>query len=70
LKGDDLEIAEKSIDCLAHFIKEMGLPTTFKDMHITDKSILRKVADTCNIMPGCAKQFSRDELYNILLECL
>ena len=70
LKGDDLEIAEKSIDCLTHFIKEMGLPTTFKDMHITDKSILRKVADTCNIMPGCAKQFSRDELYNILLECL
>lgn len=70
LTGDDLAIAEKSLLCLSDFIKKMGLPTTFKEMNITDKSILRKVADTCNIMPGCAKQFSRDELYNILLECL
>jgi alcohol dehydrogenase YqhD (iron-dependent ADH family) len=70
LDGKDLEVAEKSVTALASFIKDMGLPTTFKEMNITDKSILRKVADTCNIMPGCAKQFSRDELYDILLECL
>ena len=70
LEGLDVDVAQKSVEALAEFIKAMGLPTTFKEMEITDRKILRAVADTCNIMPGCAKQMSRDEIYEILLECL
>lgn len=70
LEGLDVDVAQKSVEALAEFIKAMGLPTTFKEMGITDRKILRAVADTCNIMPGCAKQMSRDEIYEILLECL
>lgn len=61
------EVALEGIEALADFIKEMGLPTSFTQMNITDEIILRAVADTCNISKGCAKQFECDE---ILKECL
>ncbi len=39
-------------------------------MNITGKTILRAVADIGNISKGCAKQFERDEIFEILKECL
>jgi alcohol dehydrogenase YqhD (iron-dependent ADH family) len=70
LEGLDVDVAQKSVEALVEFIKAMGLPATFTEMGITDRKIFRAVADTCNIMPGCAKQMERDEIYQILLECL
>ena len=61
------EVALEGIEALADFIKEMGLPTSFTQMNITDEIILRAVADTWNISKGCAKQFECGE---ILKECL
>lgn len=39
-------------------------------MGITDETILRAAADTCLLMPGCCKQFTRDELFEVLKERL
>lgn len=64
------ELALAGIDALANFIKEVGLPTTLTEMGITDKEILRKVADTSYLMPGCCKELSKNEIYDILEECL
>lgn len=64
----DKEIASDGIDALSDFICEMGLPSSLSDMGITDDSILRKVADTSFITPGCAKQLTPDEIYAILQE--
>ena len=64
------EIALAGIDALADFIKEMGLPTTLKEMNIDDADMLRKVADTSILTPGCCKKFERDEIFEILKECL
>lgn len=75
----DEEVALAGIDALAAFIKEIGLPTTLTELKAgmregspdpTDKEILRKVADTAIITPGCARQMSRDEIYQILVECI
>ncbi len=66
----DEEIALEGISCLEDFEKEIGMPTSLSEMNITDKEILRKTADTCNITRGCARQLSRDKIYDILLECL
>ena len=69
VKADSsLETARLGIDALESFIKEIGLPTRWSEMGITDESILRAAADTCFIMPGCCKQLSRDEIYEILKE--
>lgn len=63
------ELAAAGIDALADFIREVGLPTTFTEMGITDKSVLKKVADTCNLTAGCCKKLSREEILEILEEC-
>lgn len=64
------EIARQGILELEKFIKEIELPTSLSQIGITDKDMLRKVADTSNITAGCCKQLSHDEIYEILLECL
>ena len=63
------EMAEAGINALADFIKEIGLPSTFTEMGITDKSVLKKVADTCNLTAGCCKKLTREEVLEILEEC-
>ena len=69
-KGTLEETAARGIDALEAFIKEVGLPTRWGEMGITDESILRAAADTCFLMLGCCKQFSRDELFEVLREGL
>ena len=70
VKGDIVEqTAALGIDALEAFIKEIGLPTRWSELGITDESVLRAAADTCLLMPGCCKQFTRDELFEVLKEC-
>lgn len=64
------ETALKGIKELSVFIKEIGLPTTLTQMGITDKTMLKEIADSTNITAGCCKQLSHTEIYDILLESL
>lgn len=64
------EQAVKGIDSLEAFIREIGLPSHWSEMGIIDESILHAAADTCFITPGCSKQFSRSEIFEILKECM
>lgn len=71
VKGDTTEqTAAFGIDALADFIKEIGMPTRWIEMGITDESVLKAAADTCLVMPGCCRQLSRDEIFEILKECM
>lgn len=71
VKGNTTEqTAALGIDALESFIREIGLPTRWSEMGITDETILRAAADTCLLMPGCCKQFTRDELFEVLKERL
>ena len=71
IKGETTEgTASQGIDTLESFIKEIGLPTRWSEMGITDESVLRAAADTCFLMPGCCKQFTRNEIFEILKECM
>ena len=69
VKGDTTEqTTSLGVEALAGFIREIGLPTRWSEMGITDETVLRAAADTCFLMPGCCKQFTRDELYEVLRE--
>lgn len=71
VKGNTMEqTATFGIDALADFIKEIGMPTHWSEMGITDESVLKATADTCLVMPGCCRQLSRDEIFEILKECM
>ena len=64
------ETAALCVDALEAFIQEIGLPTRWSEMGITDETLLRAAADTCLLMPGCCKQFTRDELFAVLKESM
>ena len=63
------ETALAGIDALAAFIREMGLPTTIKELGIRDKSILKEIADSCNCSAGSYKKMSQEEILAIFQEC-
>ena len=65
--------AQESVEALAGFIKECGLPTKLGELHSKTEitpEILRKVADTSNVIKCNPRELSRDEIYDILMECM
>lgn len=69
----DKQTAEEGLDALEAFVKECGLPTKMgrlrSKVEITPE-VLRKVADTCNIIKCTPRTLTRDEVYDILMECM
>lgn len=69
----DVDTAKDGVDALENFIKECGLPTKMSQLKSTVEitpEVLRQVADTCNIIKCNPRELGRDEIYEILLECL
>lgn len=68
-----VDTAEAGVEALAEFIKECGLPTKMnqlKSMVEITPEVLRQVADTCNIIQSGPRELTRDEIYDILMECM
>ncbi len=68
-----VDTAEAGVDALENFIKECGLPANMSQLksavEITPK-VLRQVADTCNIIQCNPRELDREEIYQILVECM
>ena len=64
----DAELALAGIDALAAFIREIGLPTTLKELG-AGKNQLRPIADSCGISQGSYKKMTHEEIYKIFCEC-
>lgn len=67
---DDTKAAEEGINALASFIKEIGMPTTFKEMDISSDLDLMEIAKSTNVTKGCCKKLTVDDIYTILKECM
>lgn len=65
----DEELALAGIQALADFIREIGLPTTLKELGLTDKTLLRPIADSCGISAGSYKTMTHEEILEIFEEC-
>lgn len=68
-----VDTAEESITALENFIKECGLPTKMSELKSTVEitaEVLRQVADTCNIIKVGPRELDREEIYEILMECM
>ncbi len=66
------ESAEEGIETLAAFIEECGLPTKLSQLRSTTEitpELLRKVADSTNIINSNPRALDADETYDILMEC-
>ena len=68
-----VESAGESVDALAAFIKECGLPTKMGELRSKTEitpELLKNVADTCNVIKCNPRELGRDEIYEILMECM
>lgn len=66
------ESAEEGIETLAAFIEECGLPTKLSQLRSTTEitsELLRKVANSTNIINSNPRALDADEIYDILMEC-
>ena len=68
-----MDTAADGVEALAEFIQECGLPTKLSQLKSRVKitqTLLRRVADTCNVIQCNPRPLSREEIYEILCECL
>ena len=68
-----VDTAEAGVEALEDFIRECGLPTKMSQLKSTVEitpEVLRQVADTCNIIKCNPRELDREEIYQILLECM
>lgn len=67
------DTAKEGLATLCGFIRECGLPEKLGELETREKitkEMLKKVADTCNVIQTNPRALGRDEIYEILLECL
>ena len=68
-----VDTAEAGIEALENLIRECGLPTKMgqlKSMVEITPEVLRQVADTCNIIKSGPRELGKDEIYEIMMECM
>ncbi len=67
------DTAEAGLEAMEKFIKDCGLPTKMEELksrtQITAK-LLRQVADSTNVIQCNPRELSKDEIYEILMECV
>lgn len=61
----DEALAEAGINALADFIREIGLPTSLKELGVTEDIDLREIADSCNLSVGSYKKMTHEEILEI-----
>lgn len=69
----DAETAEAGLDELETLIQQCKLPTRMGELKSTviiTPEVLRKVADTSNLIKTGPRELTRDEIYEILCECM
>ena len=62
-------LAEAGIDALADFIREIGLPTTLRELGLKDRKQLEEIAESCHFSPGSYRKMTSGEILEIFQEC-
>lgn len=63
------EVARAGVEALADFIKEIGLPTTLRELGVNETTDLKAIADSCDFAPGSYKKMTHEEILKIFQEC-
>lgn len=63
------ELACAGVEALADFIRELGLPTTLREIGINEATDLKAIADSCNLAPSGYKKMTHKEIWQIFQEC-
>ena len=66
----DEDVAAAGVEALADFIREIGLPASFREMGIPEDTDLAAIASSTNLTAGCCKKLSREEVLQIFQEAM
>ncbi len=66
----DEELAKAGVEALADFIKEIGMPTTLRELGIEENINLKEIADSCGIVGGSYKKMTHEEIFEIFKEVM
>lgn len=62
-------LALAGVEALAGFIREIGLPTTLRELGVDENTDLKAIADSCNLAPGSYRKMTHEEILKIFREC-
>ena len=65
----EVELAHAGVEALADFIREIGLPTTLRELGVTAATPLKEIADSCPLVAGSYKKMTHEEILEIFREC-
>lgn len=63
------ELAKAGVEALTDFIREIGLPTTLREIGVKEDTDLKAIADSCPIVSGSYKKLTSTEILEIFREC-
>lgn len=62
-------LARAGVEALADFIKELGLPSTLRELGVTEDTPLEEIANTVPLTPGGYGKLTHKDVLNIFKEC-
>lgn len=65
----EIELARMGVEALADFIKEIGMPTTLRELGVPEDIDLKTIAESCACVPGAYKVMTHEEILQIMEEC-
>ena len=63
------QLALAGVEALADVIKEIGMPTTLKELGVDGDINLKEIADSCNTLAGGYRKLTHEEILEIFEEC-
>lgn len=63
------QIAKEGIDALEAYIHELGLPSTLRELGVTDSMDLKHIADSVHLSAGSCKDLTHEDIYEIFKAC-
>ncbi|MEY8420787.1 iron-containing alcohol dehydrogenase [Oscillospiraceae bacterium 44-5] len=63
------ELARAGVEALADFIKELGMPSTLRELGVTEETPLEEIANTVPLTPGGYGKLTHKDVLNIFKEC-
>ena len=65
----ELEVANAGLDALAAFIKEIGMPSNFRELGIPDDLPWQEIADSVTLTSGGYGHLTHEDVGKIFEEC-
>lgn len=65
----EIELAHAGVEALADFIQELGMPTTLRELGVTEDTPLKEIADSVPLTPGSYGKLTHEDVLRIFEAC-